>query len=179
LRSKTTKETVYQVLSAFGPVRYLRMPFNNSLKKNLGYGFVIYSENSTGRYLLREVRKLSVDGKEVLLLDYMTNSHERKARWNQSNSPKLSADELAKQTVGVLRSDFLPDKPVTRLEPAKQLSYSFDAVRNQVAVALDTQLALERHRPTSSRYYSMGRRLDSSFSPHNLKFRVETRIQPR
>ena len=75
LRSKTTKETVYEVLSAFGPVRYLRMPFNNSLKKNLGYGFVIYSENPTGRYLLREVRKLSVDGKEVLLLDYLTNSH--------------------------------------------------------------------------------------------------------
>jgi len=178
LRSKTTKETVFEVLSAFGPVRYFRMPFNNSLKKNLGYGFVIYSDNATGRYLLQEVEKVSVDGKEILLLDYLTNSRQRKAQWFQNSSPKVHASELESKASGVVRSDYLFDDNVSGFVDTKQLSNSVDAVRDQVAVSLDTQLALFRHRPTSSRYFIMGRKLDSSFCSHNLMFRVEKRVRP-
>lgn len=178
LRSKTTKETVYGVLSTFGPVKYLRLPYNHSLKKNLGYGFVIYSENTTGRYLLEEVRTLTVDGKEVLLLAYLTNSRERKAKWIQSNSKSLRTGDLPKDSAGAVRRDFLLETSAVRRETSKHESYSEGAVRDKAGTVRDTQLALFQYRPTSSRYFNVGRNLHSSFDPHNLMFRIENRFRP-
>lgn len=65
LNKNTSRESIISCLERFGKVEYLRVPYSNKKRKNLGYGFVIFESNSISDLLCRHKIKTKIDDKIV------------------------------------------------------------------------------------------------------------------
>jgi RNA recognition motif-containing protein len=65
LDKHSTKETILSAISKFGKVEYLRVPFSNKKKKNLGYGFVVFESVQVINLLCDHQIKTKIDDKIV------------------------------------------------------------------------------------------------------------------
>lgn len=65
LNKHTTREQVFECLKKFGRIDYLRVPFSNKKRKNLGYGFVVFHSQSVADHLCDLQIKTMIDDKIV------------------------------------------------------------------------------------------------------------------
>lgn len=65
LNKHSTRDQVLQCLEKFGRVEYLRVPYSNKKKKNLGYGFVIFQSSTVSDLLHRHQMKTRIGDKAV------------------------------------------------------------------------------------------------------------------
>ncbi len=70
LKKSTTLESVVSALSQFGQLKYVRLPFSKTKKRNMGYGYAIYEDASDAIGLLRTSKQVLVDGKPVAISSF-------------------------------------------------------------------------------------------------------------
>lgn len=63
LNKKTTRDTVMNSLAHFGMINFLRVPFSQKKRKNLGYGFVVFQSNDLALRMINNDHTVEIDGK--------------------------------------------------------------------------------------------------------------------
>lgn len=75
LNKRTTKDGVQSVLSQFGSISYLRVPFSKKKNKNLGYGFVVFENPHVANSVLYSAKKIIIDDKTLQFEKFTTQRH--------------------------------------------------------------------------------------------------------
>ena len=70
MRSSTTKKDIESALSQYGTLDWLKVPFSHTSNKNMGYGYVLYQSKRSALFVLNELRKIVIQGKEVQFIKY-------------------------------------------------------------------------------------------------------------
>ncbi len=70
LNKRTDLETLNEVFSSYGEVVHLRIPFSQKKKKNLGYGYVIFSQASSIDQIMNLATPVIVDGKPLVFYTF-------------------------------------------------------------------------------------------------------------
>ena len=70
LKKSSTLESVARVLSGFGQLKFVRLPFSKTKKRNMGYGYAIFEDASVAIDLLRTTKSVLVDGKPVAISSF-------------------------------------------------------------------------------------------------------------
>ena len=70
LKKSSTLESVVHALSEFGQLKYVRLPFSKTKKRNMGYGYAIYEDGNDAIDLLRTNKNVLVDGKPVTISSF-------------------------------------------------------------------------------------------------------------
>lgn len=91
LNKSSTKETLAEVFGRFGEVVHLRIPFSRKKKRNLGYGYVIFSSPEPIDHILSCQGGVEVDGK-VLSFHLFDNSKYEDRSPHGAPNPLSSAD---------------------------------------------------------------------------------------
>lgn len=65
LRKTTSRETIYSVLSQYGNIKAVKVPFSKVSQKNMGYGYVIYQNKEVSINLLNNIRTVFIQGKSI------------------------------------------------------------------------------------------------------------------
>lgn len=65
LNKKTTKDAVLNQLSLLGSINFLRVPYSQKKKKNLGYGLVVFESKLLSLRLARNELDVEIDGRQV------------------------------------------------------------------------------------------------------------------
>lgn len=128
LRKTSTKESIVAALSQFGQIRFLHLPFNKTKNRVIGYGYVVYQDQSIGKRLVNEVKQVEIDGRLISLTKYAT-SFDSEARPNNPDIPCPKADPseqaFKKATIKKHKTDSSQEnqKRVRKLSEANYLSY--------------------------------------------------------
>src|SRR3990167_2087551 len=78
LDKRTTKDGVQSVLSRYGTISYLRVPFSKKKNKNLGYGFVVFEDQQVAHSILLMGKQISIEGKMVSFEIFASQKHQYK-----------------------------------------------------------------------------------------------------
>lgn len=70
LKKSSTLESVVHALSEFGQLKYVRLPFSKTKKRNMGYGYAIYEDGNDAINLLRTTKNVHIDGKQVTISSF-------------------------------------------------------------------------------------------------------------
>lgn len=60
LQKSTTVAIVEQSLSQYGEIIFVQLPFNKKKKKNIGYCFIVFEDNSVAQNLLENVKEVTI-----------------------------------------------------------------------------------------------------------------------
>lgn len=96
LNKHSTREQVLQSLEKFGRVEYLRVPFSNKKKKNLGYGFVMFQSQKVADFLCEHQIRTKIDDKIVGFsrFDMQKFKSKRQNSENSSSEGEFLGNEL-------------------------------------------------------------------------------------
>lgn len=144
LNKHSTRDHVLTCLEKFGRVEYLRVPFSNKKRKNLGYGFVMFESKQLSDLLCRHQIKTKIDDKIVGFSKFDMLKFKCKKKDSESSS---SAEEMG-LNIG--------------LPSLKSLS---------APLGLQSQAGLLSHflKPTNSKFYSLERRMPVTKYKYNLE----------
>ena len=96
LNKYTTRNMVHSVLSTYGDIEYLRLPFSKHKNINMGHGFVIFNDYRVVLRLILDVRTINIDGYQVSFTEYQsekTNSRYCKITNTSSEIPGKKGNE--------------------------------------------------------------------------------------
>ncbi len=92
VKKYTKPKTIEKIFSRFGHLLHIHFPYNPNNKKNIGYGYVAFVDPEIGRYMLEEVKSVSIDGKKVELRRFveknLTDSSDSKVEESKPKEPK-------------------------------------------------------------------------------------------
>ena len=73
LKKSTSKATVMAAFSKYGKIDQIKFPFNKKRQRNLGYGWVRFSELAVSQFLLQTLRVIEIEGHRVELQSFQTD----------------------------------------------------------------------------------------------------------
>jgi RNA recognition motif-containing protein len=168
VKKYTKPKTIERTFSRFGQLLHIHFPYNPNNKKNIGYGYVAFVDPEVGRYLLEEVKSVSIDGKKVELRRFVEK--------NLTDSSDLRVEETK------------PKEPTEKTKGKRSLLSrpSFDAfickedghdcTTPGSASATDVHSIQDIHctKPTNKRYFQYDRSFSRTRASDaaNLAFRV-------
>lgn len=97
LNKKTTRDGVMRQLSELGSVSFLRVPFSQKKRKNLGYGFVVFESKRLTLRLMRNELKVDIDGKAQTFEEFDLQKFKYRPQEDgqeEAESPDRKADSL-------------------------------------------------------------------------------------
>ena len=147
LNKHTSKGTILSTISKFGRVEYLRVPFSNKKRKNLGYGFVVFESQEVANMLCDHQIKTKIDDKIVGF-----------SRFNvqQYKSKKAALSSCSDSDSGV-RNDI-------------EVNNSVMQVRDMLAIP-GSEIDQNQHfvKPTKNNYFKLGRDLRRVKYKYNME----------
>lgn len=114
LNKHTTREQVFECLTKFGRIDYLRVPFSNKKRKNLGYGFVVFHSQSVADHLCDFKIKTKIDEKIVGFTKFDIMKFKGKGSFYEPKSEEedecLIADEVYSSVLKQSKSEANPSE---------------------------------------------------------------------
>lgn len=92
LKKWTTPCTIYSVFSKYGKIEEIKVPYSNSTKRNMGYGYVSFEDEQVSLNLLKYHSSMLIGGKTVELSAFSFKEKYASKR----NKPKPSVPEIPK-----------------------------------------------------------------------------------
>ena len=94
LYKRTTKDTVEKALLQYGELNYIRLPYCNSKRKNMGYGFAVFKDANVAIRILNNVKRILIDDRIIELspFDRKSNVSGIKAAQIPQTSTSLQVD---------------------------------------------------------------------------------------
>jgi RNA recognition motif-containing protein len=168
VKKYTKPKTIERIFCRFGQLLHIHFPYNPNNKKNIGYGYVAFVDPEIGRYLLEEVKSVSIDGKKVELRRFveknLTDSSDLKVEETKPN--ELMEKEKGKRA--------LQSKPSFDAFICKEDGH--DCTTPGSASATDVHNIQDIHctKPTNKRYFQYDRSYSRTRGSDaaNLAFRV-------
>lgn len=166
LRKSTTKETIVQVLSQYGSLQYIRVPYSKQKGQNLGYGYVVFTEKDVGNKLLRELGQLTIDGKVVKLYRFADKA---------SHSSKELRDRVKGHIDAYIDAEDAPGKTSAGDFLSK---FDFEGYSNETDSYLApksaylTRWSMHQVKPTSRTYYCIHAGYLPKRAPTELMFNL-------
>ena len=90
LHQKLSSEQVYEILKEFGPIMRLKIPFNKSKNRNLGYGYAIFEEVASVQRVLEKNGQIAFQGKAIQFVKF---AKEDNTDMKQEASTKVENEE--------------------------------------------------------------------------------------
>lgn len=143
LNKHSTREQVLQSLEKFGKVEYLRVPYSNKKKKNLGYGFVMFQSQKVSDFLCEHQIRTKIDDKIVGFSKFDIQKFKSKGH----NSDKSLSED-----------DFVGNE-LNSLHNLRSGMIQIDAIDSKSHFV----------KPTSKRFYSIRRYRDFTKYKFNLE----------
>lgn len=144
LNKHSTRERILTCLEKFGRVEYLRVPYSNKKRKNLGYGFVVFESQTTSELLHRHQIKTKIDDKVVGFSRFDMLKY--KSKRNYSSCSSESEEQRENMNLPTLNM-FRPD------------------------VDSGIQIEIKNHfaKPTSKKFFSIDRTMKGAKYKFNLE----------
>jgi RNA recognition motif-containing protein len=169
VKKYTKPKTIERIFSRFGQLLHIHFPYNPNNKKNIGYGYVAFVDPATGRYLLEEVKSVSIDGKKVELRRFveknLTDSSDSKVE--EEAKPKAPLEKEKGQRSLMSRPSF--DAFICKED-------GHDCTTPGSASATDVHNTQDIHctKPTNKRYFQYDRSFSRTRASDaaNLAFRI-------
>lgn len=92
LNKRTDLDTLNEVFASYGEVIHLRIPFSQKKKKNLGYGYVIFSNAASIKAIMSSPTPVIVDGKPLVFYTFDQSRY----RNEEESTSILTATDLAR-----------------------------------------------------------------------------------
>ena len=150
LRKRTDHSAIESVFSKFGEIKTIHLPFNQTQKKNLGYGHITYRDPRITLDLISRVKRVKIEGKTIKLLQYDVSQQKK----------HKEVEEITKILSSYFESKYTP-RPYQdphRSEVEAKLEYLESCKQNQKKVsAYHTFANLHVIKPTHTFYYRVGR----------------------
>lgn len=102
LNKHSTREHILTCLEKFGKIEYLRVPYSNKKRKNLGYGFVVFESQTTSELLHRHQIKTKIDDKIVGFTRFDMLKYKSKRNYSKCSS---DAEELDLNSLSIPRPE--------------------------------------------------------------------------
>ena len=77
LRKRTDQAAIEQVFSKYGELQMVRLPFSETKKKNLGYGYVVFKDQEIGMDMILHVKRVKIEGKIIKLREFDVNRQKK------------------------------------------------------------------------------------------------------
>lgn len=145
LNKHSTREEVLHILERFGRVDYLRVPYSNKKRKNLGYGFVVFQSQRVADFLCDHKIKTKIDDKIVGFSKFDIQKFKNKRKDSEESSSE-----------GVILMKDLSSLNYLNPEPNKNF-------------ALDCKSHFLK--PTNKRFFSIY--IPKELAKHKYKFNLE------
>ena len=144
LNKHSSRESILTCLEKFGRIEYLRVPYSNKKRKNLGYGFVVFESQTTSEMLCRHQIKTKIDDKVVGFSKFDMLKYKSKRKDSNCSS---DAEEQGKNME-------LPTLKMPRPE--------FES---------GIQIEIKNHfvKPTSTKFFSIDRTMQGAKYKYNLE----------
>ena len=168
LRKRTDQAAIEQVFSKYGELQLVRLPFSETKKKNLGYGFVVFKDQEIGMDLIAHVKRLKIEGKIIKLREFDVN---RQKKYKEvENLSQIARCYSRSRKAGQIRSN----ENICAVD--QQLEFLRRHRGNQKKVsALHTLCNLHVIKPTHTYYHRVGRDTAASETYINYEWRLVNR----
>ena len=170
LVKKTTKETLTEIFSAFGTIKYLKLPFSNQKRKNQGFAYIRFESDEVGQYLVNIKKSVQIDGKEIKIWP-----HHREAVSSNSDS-SLGEKESPQSNKHSRRSrsdmSLIAKKIMVRGRSEPTNTRFLPSIEQISRVSLSSRWELHDFKPTNSTFFWIDREITRDKQEKNLLYRV-------
>lgn len=164
LRKSTNKDMVFEALSVYGKIRFVRLPYSKAKQANLGYGYVIYEDKSIADYVLKQVKTVRIGDKDIKMQAYHTKS------------ATLLQDT---KTIEMIIDKYQSDLPEDSFSVRPGFHYDESQRQDGKGLAVNKQAYFSRWqvhsiKPTHSSYYMLTKKdpIDRPSSKDGIQFRI-------
>ena len=170
LVKKTTKETLSKIFSAFGEIKYLKLPYSKQKKRNQGFAYIRFETDEVGLHLVNVQKSVEIDGKIIKIWPHSrdnvsSNSASSLGEKDSPQSKKISRRSRSdiSQIVNKILVRGRSEPSNTRFQPSLDQS---------TRATLSSRWELHDFKPTNSIFYWIHRGFESEPQDKNLLYRV-------
>lgn len=165
LKKSTTKTSVAQVLSTFGELKYIRLPYSKLKKKNLGYGYVIFQDSEVTEHVLNNIQTVSIDNKLIELRRFEDNN-------NPSNQELKKIEKYVEEYVKQSEAAKPSKNSFGKNFPKLRENTEAEGVQAQPKTAYYTRWNLHSIKPTHTYFHNVRKERSPPKDNSNLLFRI-------
>ena len=168
LRKRTDQAAIEQVFSKYGDLQLVRLPFSETKKKNLGYGYVVFKDQEIGMDMILHVKRVKIEGKIIKLREFDVN---RQKKYKEVENLSQIVRHYSRTRHGAANCDNQNNRAV---DPQLEFLCRHRANQKKVS-AYHTLCNLHVIKPTHTYYHRVGRDTAASEASINYEWRLVNR----
>ena len=172
LHHKLGNDQILDLLKGYGVIVRLKVPFNKSKNRNLGYGYAIFENEESVEKLLALKNPLRLQGKEV----QFTRFNKYEESWSRKEEPSTKLDSKVRDSALELYEK--KPLPEDRQDSSQSEEGDQDEVQdNPFEGVLNPSMSLHHRflKPTQKEYHLLRPSIMSGHTVDNLRFRRSLR----